>query len=343
MANKDKIIITGGLGYIGSHTAVQLLAGGYDVVLIDNLSNTTFDVLERIRAVHGSSPTFHQVDLCDKELLSAVLAQHSNAAGIIHFAALKAVGESVKQPLKYYHNNVLGLINLLSVMKQQDISNLVFSSSATVYGVPVALPFVETHRLNPSLSPYATTKKIGESLARDFVHAHTGNKAIVLRYFNPIGAHDSAKLGELPLGVPNNLMPYITQTAAGLREELLVFGDDYPTPDGTAIRDYIHVMDLADAHIHTLRRLINGEEAAPYEIFNIGRGKGSSVLEVIHSFERSTGVKLPYRIVGRREGDIPEMCAGTALASQALGWKAQRDLDDMTRSAWAWEKNYRNL
>lgn len=340
---KEKIIVTGGLGYIGSHTVVQLIHDGYDVVIVDNLSNSSLDTLDRIESINGIRPRFFNCDLCDEDKTAAILLEHGDAAGVIHFAALKAVGESVHQPLRYYKNNILGLLHLIQSMKKADILNLVFSSSATVYGEPISLPFLESHPLNPSLSPYASTKKIGEEMIKEFTMAHPQFHAVTLRYFNPIGAHDSAKIGELPIGKPNNLMPFITQTAAGIRDELLVFGDDYDTPDGTAIRDYIHVMDLADAHIHTIKRLINQEQQASFEIFNLGTGKGSSVLEVIQSFERTSGLALNYRIVGRRKGDIPEMCSSTELAKTELHWQAQRHLDDMTRSAWAWEKAYRAI
>lgn len=313
------------------------------MVILDNLSNSTIDVLDRIESINGIRPHFHQCDLCDAKGTLSAIQEHDDAAGVIHFAALKAIGESVKYPLRYYKNNILGLIHLIEGMKAAKIQHLVFSSSASVYGATTMLPFLESHPLEKSLSPYASTKKAGEAMIMQFAEVNRDFNAVTLRYFNPIGAHDSGRLGELPIGPPNNLMPFITQTAAGIREELLVFGDDYDTPDGTAIRDYIHVMDLADAHILTIKRLIHQEQKNSFEIFNLGTGKGSSVLEVIQSFERTSGISLKYRIVGRRDGDIPVMYSSTELAKTELHWQASRDLDDMTRSAWAWEKAYRSI
>jgi UDP-glucose 4-epimerase len=332
-----KILVAGGTGYIGSHTAVELLKKGYDVVIIDNLSNSHATVIDRIEDITGKKPEFHQFDLIDREKTAAFFADHSDLDGIIHFAAFKAVGESMTDPLMYYRNNLDSLINILQGMKDNGIKNLVFSSSCTVYGQPDELPVKETSPIKEAWSPYGNTKQMSEEILRFSVAAH-GLKTIALRYFNPIGAHDSALIGELPLGVPNNLVPFITQTAIGLRKSLSVFGSDYDTPDGTAIRDYIHVVDLAKAHVIAVDRMIAGKGKSDMEIFNLGTGNGFSVLEVIQSFERVSGQKLNYQIVDRRPGDIEKVWADTSFANDELGWKAELSLDEMMASAWKWEK-----
>lgn len=338
-----KIIVTGGMGYIGSHTAVSLIENGYEVVIIDNLSNSKIDTLDGIEAITGKRPVFENLDMTDFKILNNCLRKHSDCAAVIHFAALKAVGESVQKPVLYYKNNLFALLNLIDSMGKNSIPNLVFSSSATVYGDPDSLPLTENSERKPAMSPYGNTKKMGEDIIRDTAKADMNFNAVALRYFNPIGAHSSSKIGELPSGIPNNLMPFITQTAAGIRKELMVFGDDYNTPDGTAIRDYIHVVDLAEAHVKTVERLLNRKQKSKYEIFNLGTGKGSSVLEVIQSFEKMTGLKLPFKIVDRREGDAEHIYASTELANKELGWKAKYNLDDMTFSSWEWEKYVRSL
>lgn len=332
-----KILVTGGTGYIGSHTAVELLKKGYDVVIIDNLSNSHAGVIDRIEEITGKKPEFHQFDLIDREKNAAFFADHKSLDGIIHFAAFKAVGESMTEPLMYYRNNLDSLINILQGMKDNGIKNIVFSSSCTVYGQPDELPVKETSPIKEAWSPYGNTKQMAEQILRFAVEAH-GLKTIALRYFNPIGAHDSALIGELPLGVPNNLVPFITQTAIGLRKSLNVFGSDYNTPDGTAIRDYIHVVDLAKAHVIAVDRMIAGKGKSDMEIFNLGTGNGFSVLEVIQSFERVSGQKLNYQIVDRRPGDIEKVWADTSFANDELGWKAEMSLDEMMASAWKWEK-----
>lgn len=339
---KPKILVTGGAGYIGSHTAVSLLEQGFEAVLLDNLVNSEIAVLDGIEAIAGARPDFHQIDMTNEVQLERFFQENPGIHAVIHFAALKAVGESVEQPARYYHNNLYSLINLVRLMPRFGIPNLIFSSSATVYGEPDSLPLEEDHPVKPATSPYGNTKKMCEDILRDCANADESFRAISLRYFNPIGAHESALIGELPIGVPNNLMPFITQTAAGLRKELLVFGDDYQTPDGTAIRDYIHVVDLADAHVKALERLLANRQKKNYEVFNLGTGHGFSVLEVIRSFEKMSGVKLNYRITGRRAGDVEQTYASTALANRELGWKARRTLDDMTLSAWKWEQRRQN-
>ncbi|MGB0864525.1 MAG: UDP-glucose 4-epimerase GalE [Saprospiraceae bacterium] len=338
-----KIIVTGGTGYIGSHTVVSLIEQGYEVVIIDNLINSDKSILRGIQNITGVLPTFYDVDLCDEFATSEVFEKHKDTDAIIHFAALKGVGESVVKPVSYYKNNLFGLLNVLENMQKNAINNIVFSSSATVYGDTDILPFTENLPRKPALSPYANTKKMGEDFIRDTAKADDNFNAISLRYFNPIGAHDSAEIGESPNGIPNNLMPFITQTAIGLRKELLVFGNDYDTIDGTAVRDYIHVLDLADAHVKAVARLVEQEQKTNYEIFNLGTGTGSSVLEVIQSFERTSGKKLTYRIVERRAGDIPVMYASTDLANNELGWKSKLSLDDMTASSWKWESKIRGI
>jgi len=331
-----KILVTGGTGYIGSHTVVELQLQGFEVLIIDNLSNSHADVVDRIADISGIRPEFHQFDLTDREKTSSFFADHSDLDGIIHFAAFKAVGESMTDPLMYYRNNLDSLINILQGMKDNKIANLVFSSSCTVYGQPDELPVKETSPIKDAWSPYGNTKQMSEQMIRFAVEAY-GLKAIALRYFNPIGSHDSALIGELPLGVPNNLVPFITQTAVGLRQSLSVFGSDYDTPDGTAVRDYIHVVDLAKAHVVAVNRMINQTCKLDFEIFNLGTGNGFSVLEVIKSFEKVSGKSLNYKIVGRRAGDIEKVWADTSFANEELGWKALKSLDEMMSSAWKWE------
>lgn len=337
----QKILITGGTGYIGSHTAVELLAKGYEVLIIDNLSNSEIGMLNGIEKISGKRPAFFEFDLCDKAKLDAFFRDNPVDA-VIHFAASKAVGESVALPLKYYRNNLVSLMNILEGMIAYDVGNLVFSSSCTVYGEPDSLPVDERSPIKRANSPYGNTKQIAEEMIADTVAASESLRAISLRYFNPIGAHESALIGEMPSGTPNCLVPYITQTAAGVRDCLTVHGDTYDTPDGTCIRDYIHVVDLALAHISAMERLAaaSGERL---EFFNIGTGRGSSVKEVIDTFEAVSGLKLSYRIGPKREGDVEKIYADASRAEQVLGWKAERDLSSMLRSAWEWEKRYRSI
>ena len=332
----NTILVTGGLGFIGSHTVVELQNAGYHVIIIDNLYNSKMEVLDQITEITGIKPSYFNIDLRNKEEVHAFFNSHQ-IDGIIHFAASKAVGESVKNPLLYYENNIATLVYILQEMKTHQIPNFIFSSSCTVYGQADELPITENAPVKPAESPYGNTKQIGEEIIEQSCHA-THLKAIALRYFNPIGAHESAKIGELPLGVPQNLIPYITQTAAGIRKELSVFGDDYPTPDGTAIRDYIHVVDLAKAHIAALERLIKGINKKEFEVFNIGTGKGSSVLEVIKTFEKINQLHLSYKIVERRKGDITAAYADTTLANKELGWKAEKTLEEALHSAWRWQQ-----
>ena len=334
-----KILVTGGTGYIGSHTVVELIQDGFEVVIIDDLSNSQLDVLDGIEAITGVRPAFHQFDLCEKEKLDAFFKTHQDISAIIHFAASKAVGESVQKPLLYYKNNVYGIILMLEAMKKYGVANMVFSSSCTVYGQPDKLPVTEQSPFKPAESPYGRTKQMGEEILRDTCRAEENIHAVALRYFNPAGAHASARIGELPRGVPNNLVPFITQTAAGIRPQLLVFGNDYNTPDGSAVRDYIHINDLAKAHVVAVKRLIDRHQKSRYEFFNIGTGKGLSVLEIVKAFERVNSVKLNYKIVDRRPGDIEKIYADTALANQELGWKATETLDEMMRSAWKWQQH----
>lgn len=329
------ILVTGGLGFIGSHTVVELQSAGFNVVIIDDLSNTTIDVLDNITEITGIKPEFHQIDLRIKNEVTSFF-DNNTIDGIIHFAAFKAVGESVHQPLDYYENNIGSLVYLLQEMKNRKLDNFIFSSSCTVYGQAVELPITENAPIKPAESPYGNTKQIGEEIIKESCNAYNLN-AIALRYFNPIGGHDSIKIGELPLGVPQNLIPFITQTAAGIRKELSVFGNDYPTKDGTAIRDYIHVVDLAKAHIAALKRLINKNNKNNFEFFNVGTRKGSSVLEVINTFENVSGKKLNYKIVGRREGDITAAYADTTIANKELNWKTEKTLDEALESAWKWQ------
>ena len=332
-----KILVTGGTGYIGSHTVVELQQQGYEVVIVDNLSNSRIEVLDNIKKISGICPGFEQFDLSDCTVTADFFSRHPKLDGVIHFAAFKAVGESMTHPLMYYRNNLFSLINILEGMKVHDIQNLVFSSSCTVYGQPDILPVTEQAPMKKAWSPYGNTKQMCEEIL-EFTVAASSIHAIALRYFNPIGAHESALIGELPIGTPNNLMPYITQTAIGIRECLNVFGGDYDTPDGTAIRDYIHVVDIAKAHVVAVERIIGNKGKSNLEVFNLGTGKGLSVLEVIRSFEKVTGLKLNYKIVDRRPGDVEKVWADTHFANAELGWKAGKSLDDMTRSAWEWEK-----
>ncbi len=332
-----KILVTGGLGFIGSHTVVELQNEGFEVVIIDNLSNSSIEVLDRITSITGKKPFYENFDLKNQTALQQFFKTHKNIDGIIHFAASKAVGESVEKPLKYYHNNISTLIYLLEEMQANNVSNFIFSSSCTVYGQADSMPITESAPFKPAESPYGNTKQIGEEIISETTKA-TNLKAIALRYFNPIGAHKSADIGELPIGVPQNLIPYVTQTAAGIREQISVFGGDYPTPDGTAVRDYIHVVDLAKAHIVALKRLIGNNNKAQFEVFNIGTGKGSSVLDVIKAFEKVSNKQLNYKIVDRREGDIIEAYADTSLANTELKWKAEYNLEDALASAWKWQQ-----
>lgn len=338
---KKKIVVTGGTGFIGSHTAVELIESGFEVILIDNLSNSEADVANRIGSITGTTPRLEVFDICDPERLNRFFSENSDISAIIHFAASKAVGESVNKPLQYYRNNLLTLINLLNCMKTFSIPSIVFSSSCTVYGEPEKLPVTEDSPVQPATSPYGNTKQIGEEILRDTVASGSGIKAISLRYFNPIGAHKSGLIGELPRGVPENLVPYITQTAIGLRNELKVFGNDYNTPDGSCIRDYLHVVDLAKAHVIAVRRLEEGKNKKNYEVFNLGTGNGVSVLEAIASFERVSGLKVSYSITGRRAGDIEKIWADPTLANTELGWKTVSSLDEAMLTAWHWEKNIR--
>jgi len=337
-----KILVTGGLGFIGSHTAVELQNQGFEVVIIDNLSNSLENVLDGIVAITGQRPIFEKFDLREKYKIQDFFARHKDVGGVIHFAASKAVGESVANPLLYYENNLGVLVYLLQELAKKDKANFIFSSSCTVYGQADTLPITEDAPVKPAESPYGNTKQVGEEIIRDTCNVNPGLAAISLRYFNPVGAHPSVEIGELPIGVPQNLVPFITQTGVGLRERLSVFGDDYPTEDGTCIRDYIHVVDLAKAHVVALQRLLGQKNLSNYEVFNLGTGKGSSVLEVIRSFEKVTGEKLNYKIVDRRPGDVIQAYANTQKANNVLGWKAHSTLDDSMKSAWDWERKIRN-
>jgi UDP-glucose 4-epimerase len=339
---KKKVLVTGGTGYIGSHTAVELIIDGFDVVIIDNLHNSDITVLDGIEAITGVKPKFYDYDLCNISKVHEVFSSEGKIDAIVHFAAYKAVGESVKKPLEYYRNNLSSLINLLELMELFGTSSMVFSSSCTVYGQPDRLPVTEASPVRDAASPYGFTKQAGEIIIRDTMAARPSQKAISLRYFNPIGAHPTAHIGELPRGVPENLVPFITQTAIGLRDELKVFGDDYDTPDGSCIRDYLHVVDLAKAHVTALRRLLEGTNRTNYEVFNLGTGRGVSVLEAIAAFERATGVKLNYSITGRRAGDIEKIWADASLANSELNWKTEIDLDEAMETAWRWERKIRS-
>lgn len=339
---KKKIIVTGGTGYIGSHTAVELIAGGFEVVIIDNLYNSDISVLEGIRAITGVTPKFWQYDLCDMQKLEEVFVAEGKIDAIIHFAAYKAVGESVRKPLEYFRNNLVSLMNLLEMMERHNTPVMVFSSSCTVYGQPDTLPVTEASPVKEAASPYGYTKQAGEIIIRDTMVSRPSQKAVSLRYFNPIGAHPTAFLGELPRGVPENLVPFITQTAMGLREELKVFGTDYDTPDGSCIRDYLHVVDLAKAHVIALQRMLDGQNKTNYEVFNLGMGKGVSVLEAISAFEKATGVKLKYSVTDRRAGDIEKIWADPSLANRELGWKTEISIEEAMETAWRWENRLKN-
>jgi UDP-glucose 4-epimerase len=340
---KKMILVTGGTGYIGSHTAVELINEGFDTIIIDDLSNSNAEVLDGIEKITGVRPFFEEFDLKDQKELNSFFKKYPRIEAIIHFAASKAVGESVEKPLLYYRNNLIPVMNILEGMKKHNIKNLVFSSSCTVYGQPEVLPVTESSPIQMATSPYGNTKQICEEIIRDTLIADQEFKAISLRYFNPIGAHESALIGELPLGVPANLVPYITQTAAGIREKLSIFGDDYDTPDGTCIRDYIHVVDLAKAHVHAIKRMIESKNKSNYEIFNIGTGKGLSVMELVNAFQEVNKIKVNYQIVGRRPGDITSVYADTSLANTELGWKAESSLEETLKSAWEWEKRIRGI
>lgn len=339
---KKQVLVTGGTGYIGSHTAVELINEGFEVVIIDNLSNSQIEVLDGIEKITGVRPAFEQFDLTDNTKTDAFFKKYPKLDAIIHFAASKAVGESVDKPTLYYRNNLTTLLNLLDGMVKYNVNNIVFSSSCTVYGQPDILPVTENAPIKKALSPYGNTKQICEEILQDSTVPNKDLKIIALRYFNPIGAHPTALIGELPLGVPANLIPFVTQTAIGLRKELSVYGNDYNTPDGTCIRDYINVVDLAKAHVVAVNRMINNKNKASFEVFNIGTGNGSTVFEIINSFEKVTGVKLNYKVVGRRAGDIEKVWADTTYANKELGWKAEKTLDETLLSAWKWEKFIRN-
>ncbi len=334
-----RILVTGGAGYIGSHTVVELQNVGFDVVIVDNLSNSNIDVLNGIEKITGIRPAFENIDCVDYVSMDRMFEKYKDIEAIIHFAASKAVGESVEKPLLYYRNNLVSLINLLQLMPIHKVKNIVFSSSCTVYGQPDVLPVTESAPIKAALSPYGNTKQIGEEIIRDTIHANPCYQSIILRYFNPIGAHASAEIGELPLGVPNNLLPFVTQTAIGLRKQLSVFGNDYNTPDGSCIRDYIHVVDLAKAHVIAVQRMLNEKTKSRVETFNLGTGRGLSVLEIIDTFEKVNDVKVPYKVVDRREGDIEKVWADPAYANNELGWTATETVEETLRSAWAWEQN----
>ena len=338
---KGKILVTGGTGYIGSHTVVELQNSGYEVIIVDNLSNSRADVVDSIEKVSGIRPSFEALDCLDYDGLDALFTKYQGIKGIIHFAASKAVGESVLKPLLYYRNNLVSLINLLELMPKHGVEGIIFSSSCTVYGQPDILPVTEAAPTKTAESPYGNTKQITEEIIYDYVKSGAPINAILLRYFNPIGAHPTALLGELPNGVPQNLIPFLTQTAIGIREKLSVFGDDYNTPDGSCIRDYINVVDLAKAHVVAMDRIMEQKQDEKVEIFNIGTGRGLSVLELIHAFEESTGVKLNYQIVGRRAGDIEQVWANPERANKVLGWTAESSIEDTLRSAWAWQLKLR--
>jgi len=340
---KQKILVTGGTGYIGSHTVVELQEAGYEVIVIDDLSNSSIDVLDNIEKITGTKPVFEQFSLVDTVKTDDFFSRNSDISAIIHFAASKAVGESVEKPLKYYRNNLVSLMNILDCQLKYNIPNIVFSSSCTVYGQPDVLPVTEKTPRKDAESPYGNTKRVNEDILHDAIAAFPQLTGIALRYFNPIGAHPSALIGELPLGVPQNLVPFITQTAAGLRDELKVFGDDYDTPDGSAVRDYINVVDLAKAHVVAIERLLEGKNKKNYEIFNLGTGNGASVLQIVKGFEKATGLKLNYKIVDRRAGDVEKIWADTTFANEELGWKAEKGLEETLLSAWNWEKRVRGI
>ena len=337
-----KILVTGGLGFIGSHTVVELQNEGFEVIIIDDCSNSSEEVLDGITRITGKTPIFEKLDLKEKSKVEDFFTRHHDVEGVIHFAASKAVGESVENPLLYYENNIGTLVYILKELCKKNKASFIFSSSCTVYGQADKMPITEDAPVKPAESPYGNTKQIGEEIISDTCRVTPGLNALALRYFNPMGAHPSTEIGELPIGIPQNLVPFITQTGYGLREELSVFGDDYPTEDGTCIRDYIYVVDLAKAHVIGLKRLLEGKNTVNYEVFNVGTGKGSSVLEAIQSFERVSGKKLNYKIVDRRQGDITSAYADTSKANQVLGWKSEFTLDEAMKSAWDWEQKIRS-
>ena len=340
---KETILVTGGTGFIGSHTTVELIQNGYNVVIVDNLSNSNASVVDGIEKITGVRPEFEKVDCCDYAAMENVFEKHKGISGIIHFAASKAVGESVQKPLLYYRNNINSLINLLELMPKYGVKGIIFSSSCTVYGQPSAenLPVTEEAPMQKALSPYGNTKQVNEEIIQDYIHSGAPIKSIILRYFNPIGSHPSALIGELPNGVPMNLIPFVTQTAIGIRKELKIFGNDYNTPDGTCIRDYIDIMDLAKAHVKAMERILNENGTDPVEIFNIGTGNGLSTLQIVEGFEKATGVKLNWHYAPRREGDIEKVWANPHKANTVLGWKASVDIEDTLRSAWKWQQKLR--
>lgn len=338
---KQRILVTGGAGYIGSHTVVELQNAGYEVIVIDNLSNSTADSIDGIERITGIRPAFEKIDCNDEVALKKVFEKYSPISGIIHFAASKAVGESVEKPLLYYKNNLVSLINLLDLMPQFNVKGIVFSSSCTVYGEPDSNPIDESAPIKPAASPYGKTKQINEEIIQDYVHSGANIKSIILRYFNPIGAHPTAEIGELPNGVPQNLIPFLTQTGMGIRKELSVFGDDYDTPDGSCIRDFINVVDLAKAHVVAMDRMLQDKSKDKVEIFNLGTGNGVSVLELIKVFEKVSGVKLNYKVVGRRAGDIVKIWAEPSKANNVLGWTAKETIEDTLASAWKWQLKLR--
>ena len=342
MMNKKSVLVSGGAGYIGSHTAVELIAAGYDVVVADNLSNSDMSGIEGVRAITGVDVPFINVDCCDKQAFAQVFEQY-DFDSVIHFAAFKAVGESVADPMKYYRNNLLSFLNVVDLMREHGGHNIVFSSSATVYGEAEELPVTEATERKPATSAYGNTKQMCEDILRDATAAYPEIKGIALRYFNPVGAHPSALIGELPRGVPQNLVPYITQTAAGVRECLSIFGDDYPTEDGSCLRDYIDIVDLAKAHVAAINRMVEGKNKCGYEIFNVGTGRAVSVFELVKTFERVNNLKLNYRVAPRRAGDVVAVWADTTLANEELGWRAERSLEQTLQSAWEWEKRVRNI
>lgn len=340
---KETILVTGGTGFIGSHTTVELIQNGYNVVIVDNLSNSNASVVDGIEKITGVRPEFEKVDCCDYAAMENVFEKHKGISGIIHFAASKAVGESVQKPLLYYRNNINSLINLLELMPKYGVKGIIFSSSCTVYGQPSAenLPVTEEAPMQKALSPYGNTKQVNEEIIQDYIHSGAPIKSIILRYFNPIGSHPSALIGELPNGVPMNLIPFVTQTAIGIRKELKIFGNDYNTPDGTCIRDYIDIMDLAKAHVKAMERILNENGTDPVEVFNIGTGNGLSTLQIVEGFEKATGVKLNWHYAPRREGDIEKVWANPHKANTVLGWKASVDIEDTLRSAWKWQQKLR--
>lgn len=340
---KETILVTGGTGFIGSHTTVELIENGYNVIIVDNLSNSNEGVIDGIEKITGIRPEFEKVDCCDLDAMRNVFSKHPGIKGVIHFAASKAVGESVQKPLLYYRNNINSLINLLELMPENGVKGIIFSSSCTVYGQPSPenLPVTEKAPMQKALSPYGNTKQVNEEIIQDFIHSGAPIKSVILRYFNPIGSHPSALIGELPNGVPMNLIPFVTQTAIGIRKELKIFGNDYNTPDGTCIRDYIDIMDLAKAHVKAMERILHVEGTDPVEVFNIGTGNGLSTLQIVEGFEKATGVKLNWKFAPRREGDIEKVWADPHKANTVLGWKATVKIEDTLRSAWKWQQKLR--